>query len=482
MKIIVVGGGTSGWSVAARMSLVKNSEVIVIEPVNIPTIGVGESTIPYINKFHIQSNLPFYDKQWLNDVDGVFKFGILFDNYYSKDNSWFHPFTNGVLQFNSFFKDDYSVIQDICFMRDIELETTQTNFVFNNIKFGKKILEDGFSELEDSLIADGFAGYHIDAAKYARLLRTHCLSRKNVSVNNESVSEIILDETGAVKELIMSDGKTIAGNLYIDCTGFSSIFAEKMENEWISFQDRLFVDTALVAQLPFIDREKQLKNYTYCHALDAGWCWNIPLQTRVGVGYNFSSRHTTKEEAEKQFKEHLHEYYGYDPETITFRTVPYKTGRRKEGWKKNVVFNGLSGFFLEPIESTAIATLHNLSTNLCEILALKHVTEDKKRERYNDIFRQSIKSTAEYIELHYNLTTRDDSPFWRDYKSMSLSEAQREILIEYANETVNFDADTVKSRTETFNMFTYVSYFFLFMGAGIMPNCGSKNIQQYLYK
>ena len=113
---------------------------------------------------------------------------------------------------------------------------------------------------------------------------------------------------------------------------------------------------------------------------------------------------------------------------------------------------------------------------------LKQVTEDKKRERYNDIFRQSIKSTAEYIELHYNLTSRDDSPFWRDYKSMPLSKTQREILIEYANETVNFDADTVKSKTETFNLFTYVSYFFLFMGAGIMPNCGSKNIQQYLYK
>lgn len=482
MKIIVVGGGTSGWSVAAKMSLVKNSEVIVIEPSKIATIGVGESTIPYINKFHVQSKLPFNDKEWLNDVDGVFKFGILFDNYYSKDNSWFHPFTNGILHFNSFFKDDYSVIQKVCLMNGIELDSTQANFVFNNFKFGKKILEEGFTDLDDSLIANGFAGYHIDAVKYANLLRSYCLVRKNVSVNNESVSEIILNEDGEVRELIMSDGQIITGDLYIDCTGFSSIFAEKMDNEWVSFQDRLFVDTAIVAQLPYVDKEKQLRNYTYCHALDAGWCWNIPLQTRVGVGYNFSSRHTTKEAAEKEFKQHLHDYYGYDPETITFRTVPYKTGRRKEGWKKNVVFIGLSGFFLEPIESTAIGTLHNLSVNLSDIITLDYISDDKKRARYNDIFRQTIKSTAEYIELHYNLTSREDSSFWRDYKSMPLSDVQKEILIEYADEKVTFDANTVKAKTETFNMFTYVSYFFLFMGAGIMPNCGLEKINHYLYK
>lgn len=482
MKIIVVGGGTSGWSVAAKLSLVKNSEVIVIEPSNIPTIGVGESTIPYINKFHLQSNLPFYDKEWLNEVDGVFKFGIIFDNYYGKENSWFHPFTNGMMHFNSFFKDDYSVIQKICSMQNIELETTQTNFVLNNFKFGNKILDDGFSELEDSLIAEGFAGYHIDAAKYANLLRTYCLARQNVSTNNESVTDITLDESGSVKQLIMSDGTSIDGDLYIDCTGFASIFADKLENEWISFEDRLFVDTAIVAQLPFVDKEQQLRNYTYCHALDGGWCWNIPLQSRVGVGYNFSSRHITKEHAEKEFKQHLHEYYGYDPETITFRTVPYKTGYRKEGWKKNVIFIGLSGFFLEPIESTAIATLHNLTVNLSDLLGLGYMNEDRKRMRFNNIFQQSILSTAEYIELHYNLTNREDTSFWRDYKSQPLSELQRKILIDYADETKKYDADTVRMHAETFNMFTYVSYFFLFMGAGIMPNCGMEKIHQYLYK
>jgi tryptophan halogenase len=482
MKIVVVGGGTSGWSVAARLSLMKDSEVIVIEPSDIPRIGVGESTIPYINKFHIQSNLPFYDKEWLNEVDGVFKFGIIFDNYFRENDSWFHPFTNGIMHFNSFFKDDYSVIQEICSSNNVELETTQTNFVLNNFKFPKKILENGFNELDDFLISNGYAGYHIDAVKYANLLRAQCLARNNITVNNESVLEIVLDEAGAVKELVMSDGQIITGDLYIDCTGFSSIFAEKLENEWVSYQDRLFVDTAIVAQLPFIDKETQLRNYTYCHALDGGWCWNIPLQSRVGVGYNFSSRHITREHAEKEFKEHLQDYYGYDPETITFRTVPYKTGHRKEAWKKNVVFLGLSGFFLEPIESTAIATLHNLSVNLSDIFSLDHINEDRKRMRFNDIFRQSLNSTAEYVELHYNLTSRDDTSFWREYKSQPLSDLQKKILIDYADETRKYDANTVRMWADTFNMFTYVSYFFLFMGAGIMPNCGLDKIKQYLYK
>ncbi len=472
MKIVIVGAGTSGWSAAALLSAAAELEITVIEPSDIPTIGVGESTIPYINRFHNSCQLPFNDEEWLDKIDGTMKFGILFDRYFEENSDWFHPFVDP--------NDDYFTSDT--FLRDNSLRTeTETQFVYNNYFLGKKV-KSGYKHRSTDLIRSGLVSYHIDAKKYAELLKYFCLMKPNITLNTNQVIDAVLDDSESMEKLIMSDGEELFADLFIDCTGFNSILSNKMNNRWIDFQERLFVDSALVVQLPYLNKEKQLHNYTYCRAMNAGWHWHIPLQSRIGFGYNYSSRHVSHEEAEEEFRNHLCSHYGYTHEQIVFRRVPYCAGYRENGWKKNVISLGLSGFFLEPIEATAIGTLHNFCSILFNLLTSNHILWEKKIERFNDIFKQSITSTAEYIELHYNLTSRDDTTFWRDYKNMQLSETQKELLIGYADPNIIFDDRFVKSKLPSFNLFNYLSYFFLFFGAGIEPNCGADKIKQYLYK
>lgn len=474
MKIVIVGAGTSGWSIASLLSISKKFEITIVEPADIPTIGVGESTIPYINVFHNNCRLPFYDENWLNLVTGTMKFGILFDDYYEKGKGWFHPFINK--------NYDYAVTQSALSASSNEATSfSQTDFIYKNYFLGKKI-SNGYLEPQEKLIKSGLVAYHIDAKKYADLLKKFTLQRNFVELNTNSVNEVVTDNNGFITKLIMSDGEELCGDLFIDCTGFNSILSKKMNNGWIGIDEKLFVDTAVVAQLPYIDRESQLHNYTYCRALDSGWCWHIPLQSRIGFGYNYSSRHITHDQAENEFKNHLSEFYGYDSQNILVRRVPYSAGRRETGWKNNVVSIGLSGFFLEPIEATAIATLHNLASILFNLLTSDHIVWNKKIERFNDIFEQSIETTTEYIQLHYTLTQREDTEFWKEYKSMPLTENQKKILIGYADPTVDFNKEYVQSILPTFNLFDHLSYFYLFYGAGILPNCGLEKIEHYLYK
>ena len=457
MKIVIVGGGTAGWSVAATLTTLPSIDVQIIEPKDIPIIGVGESTIPFINEFHSQIGMPF-DKDWLSVVDGTMKFGILFTDYFEKGKSWFHPFVN---------RKDILICETIVNSTDISFEIPQEEFFYKNYSFGKKI-DNGYTPPSDEVIKNRRAGYHINAIKYAELLKTKTLERNNISLSTSSVQEVILNDNGDIDHLIMSDGQMIEGDLYIDCTGFRAILANKIQNEWISLQDRLLVDNAIVAQLPYIDREKQEVNYTYCHALDAGWCWSIPLQNRVGVGYNYSSQHTSYENACREFQDHLKKLYGY--EDVEFRNVPYNAGYRQKGWKNNVICMGLSGFFMEPIEATAIALMHNHASTLRMVLEAEYIPWKSKIKRFNQVFEESALTTTEFIEVHYLFTKRDDTSFWKHYKEQPLTALQDSILEHYVNKDLEYSKKKISSLLPNANIFSAMSYMFLFTGAGIMPN------------
>ena len=362
MNIIIVGGGTTGWSAAAMLSLVKNSQIVVIDPKDIPIIGVGESTIPHINTFHSDSNLPFHTADWVNKVSGTIKLGIDFDKFFVKETAWFHPFMS-----LSHRHRDYAALD-----KSIENPNQdQYEFVMNNIQHGK-LIKTGYVECTDKLVQGKGVAYHIDAVKYSSLLKQECLKRNNIKLLDSFVVDIeCLGDN--VSKLKLNDGGELSGDLIIDCTGFSSIFATKLDNKWESFSDRLIVDAAIVVQLPYINRKTQLKNYTYCRGMDAGWSWKIPLQNRIGFGYNYAKRFIDDQTAEDEFRNHLVDYYGYSAEQIKFRKINYQPGIRKESWKGNVVCMGLSSFFVEPIEATAITTTQNMCKHLKELLNSDHI-------------------------------------------------------------------------------------------------------------
>jgi tryptophan 7-halogenase len=454
MHIIVVGAGTTGWSAAACLSVIKNISITIIEPKDIPIIGVGESTIPHINEFHMKCDLPFNSKEWVDKVNGTLKFGIDFNSFYEKDVSWFHPFFS-----TRDLAKDYEEFDKFAIKNP---EKDEFSFVMKHISHGKKIYK-GYIPCDDEFVAYKDGAYHLDASKYAEVLKEECLKRDNVHLNDSSVKDIILDDNEYVKHIVMNTGKILSGDLYIDCTGFRAIFGNKIKTEWTSFSDRLLVDTAIAVQLPHINKEKQLHNYTYCHGMAAGWSWQIPLQNRNGFGYNFSSRHISEEEAKEEFKEHLNDFYDYNKNDIEFRTIKYQTGVRKESWKNNVLCLGLSSFFVEPIEATGIATTHNMILQLRSLLMASHITLENKIKRYNQLLEDSMQCILEYIEMHYSLTKREDTEFWKFYKNKRNSEVQQNLLDIHTQSKLS--ENVLKRILPMSNIFGHTAWIFQFVGA-----------------
>jgi len=469
-NIVIVGGGSSGWSAATYLSKNKDLNITIIEPSDIPIIGVGESTIPFINKIHNEMELSvFSNNKWIDRVNGTLKFSIEFRDYNRIGEQWIHPF----LVSNS---KDSELVQLTCGSQlplDIysnHSEYINDNYVYPNMGSLK------YSEPEFQYEDERFrgCGYHIDAIKYAELLKDESLKeRDNIEVIDASVNHVFV-EGDSIDKLILSNGEEIKADpstLFVDCTGFKAILANAVGSEWDkSYQDRLFVDSALAIQLPYADKDKQLKNTTACHALKNGWVWHVPLQNRVGTGYVYSSRHTTADEAGEDFKTHLNKEYGYNKENLKFRKLEFDVGIRREAWKNNVVAIGLANSFVEPIESTAIATTHNQISTLYNMLINHHILYEDKLKRFNNINNLALDAIAEYIELHYIMSKRKDSQFWRDISSIELSETQSEVLDMYLTPDRPFNQQTLSYTTGGHNLFDPSSFMFLLLGYDFLPN------------
>ena len=465
MKIVIVGGGTAGWSAAAILSNTSIHEVTIIEPSDIPTIGVGESTIPAIHTAHKEMGFDaFQSVEWLDEVDATLKFSIEFADYYKKNSRWIHPFISRHALW------DYEGSARIC-SGEVEIPEELDQYKFISERYSLPNLRMQRFVPSHEQMTNPYTrqvGFHLNAGKYAQMLKRLTLER-NVTYIDAHVTKVHA-ENKHVRKIDLSDGTTLEADLFVDCTGFRALLANAIESEWVSYSDRLFVDRAWVVQLPYINPSVQMRNTTYCHALGNGWCWNVPLQSRIGTGYIFSSRHTSNEAAAEEFKQHLSETYGYDPQTLEFKLVQFQVGYRPQAWTNNVVAIGLSAFFLEPIESTAIATFQNQIIALKSMIDSDHITWDNKVNRFNTLFSSSLEGIREYVELHYIFTKRDDTQFWKDYSCMPLTETQRVVLDIYTDPDRLYDPRSVKLLTSKHSMFDYSSYMFLFLGFDIRPN------------
>lgn len=465
-KIVIVGGGTAGWSAAALLSCSGKFDITVIDPDTIPTIGVGESTLPHINMFHQHVGFDsLNDMSWIKEVDGTIKFSIEFADFDMKGGYWVHPFVT------SEHIDGASIINALP-----NFTGSQPEFALNNTHLGR-YRKKGYMNVDEWLklrSSRNSAGYHIDASKYSALLKRETLKRKHTTSCNSEVSNIELDNDMSISQLNMSDGSVIKADLYIDCTGQKSLLIDAVGSKFKNVKDRLLVDTALAVQLPYVNKKEQIRNTTYCHALSSGWVFNVPLETRIGTGYVFALDHQSEEEAIEEFKQHLHDMYGYDKADIMPRKIPFRTGYRDEPWTKNVVSIGMSAFFIEPIESTAIAGFHGSISMLESLLTSLHLTDDVRRRIYNKSQNSTTESILDYAELHYSLTSRDDSTFWRYYKDKKITGISAKLAQQFTK-TTRFikDIRTIVEEAHGFiPVFPAVSYIFLFTGYNLRFNSG----------
>lgn len=422
-SILIVGGGSAGWMTAATLiKLFPNKKISLIESPDIKTVSVGESTLAQIKAWtHL---LEIDEKEFMKFTDASYKLSIKFTDFYKKGSGGFHyPFGRPHISQNSqmgindwFLKKAYypeTPVQDFArtffpAMSLIEKNKISTN---SNGKFGK------FSFQKD-------VAYHFDALKFASWLREKYSIPRGVNHIVSSVKNIEVDSDG-IKEIVLDDGTKLTADLYIDCTGWKSLLlGGALKEPFISYNDILPNNRAWATQVPYIDKKKEIEPYTNCTAIGNGWVWNIPLWSRIGTGYVYSDRFISKEDALEEFKNHLRTGMTIKDEErindLTFKDIEMRIGIHERTWVKNVVAIGLSAGFIEPLESNGLLTIHEFLLKLVMFLG-REVINQWDRDVYNRSIYRFYDDFAQFVSLHYALSIREDTEYWREVRSRTMS-------------------------------------------------------------
>jgi tryptophan halogenase len=400
-SICIVGGGSSGWMMAIALNNhLPNVDVTLVESPNVPTVGVGESTIPYTS-FFIRDILGFEEKEWMPYCNASYKAAIRFCDFSQKGKNIYHPFWNDQeADYNGF---DWAVKKHL---EDTPIEDYySTNFITYHMSENNK-----FSRLE----GEGFKyAHHLDASKFGEFCQskfkgTHILANvKHVKLDGSNIVSVTTDQ----KQKIEAD-------MFIDCTGFKCLLIEKVLDEpfeWIG--DTLLNDTAITCRIPYEDRRAELEPFTDCTALGSGWAWNIPLWSRVGSGYVYSSKFQNEDGAKKEFKDYLIKRFGKErTDQVEFNTVHFKTGKYKRGWVGNCLALTLASGFIEPLESTGLALACYQIENFIDTI-LDREYSAFKRVCYNEKVDEAFHEIHNFILLHYVNSQREDTPYWKYMKN-----------------------------------------------------------------
>ncbi|TLU67137.1 tryptophan 7-halogenase [Thalassotalea litorea] len=447
-QVVIVGGGTAGWMTAASLAKYfqgRSAKILVIESSEIGTVGVGEATIPNIIDFN--NRLGINEIDFIKSTQASFKLGIQFENWSTPGSEFFHPFA------------DYGMkIDNVDFHHYINRANTEGfNLKLQNYCFANVLAKHGkFAQPHpnpSTPIANYSYAYHFDAGLYANYLKTFSL-KLGVQHIDAKVSKVNLRTSdGFIESLELENGETIAGDLFVDCSGFKGLLIEEaLQTGYESWQQWLFCDRAVAIQTRSTDEPTP---FTRSIAHENGWQWRIPLQHRVGNGYIYSSKYESDSSAESRLLTSI------EGETINRpRHFSFHPGRRKQIWNKNCIAIGLSSGFLEPLESTSISLIQSAIAKLLTFFPDMSFDPADIAE-VNRLHNSEVEHVRDFLILHYKLSKRTDSEFWRDCQSMEIPE------------TLSHKIDLFKSRGHIISheneSFEPASWLTMYDAFGIVP-------------
>lgn len=420
--MIIVGGGAAGWMTASYFAKFrKDLKITLIESPDIPRMLVGESITPHVTAFFRDLGISVHD--WMRATGGVYKFGNKFTNWvYNQGEAEYFSFTYSTPEENYF--KDIPQAQQIIDFRPRKTNSGQRNIdhianLYNQKNIGRY---DQYAHSQFHYMDKNVAPFnqeklllnqpwsftqHINAELIAQYLRDNVGVPEGVNHILSTVTQV-KHENGFVKELRLSNGEIISGDLFVDCTGFKRLLVNELDWEQKDYENYP-INRAWVGQSEYVDQEKEMVNYTESIAEPAGWRFKISLYHRMGNGYCFSPDHTSDEQALEYFKSQITGKITLGPNLIT-----WKPNRLKEFAKNNVVAIGLTMGFIEPMESNMLYNIISGVRRLAQTIAKDNYTWDV----YNSETAFAFDDCADFLLAHYTLTQREDTPFWKDMKEL----------------------------------------------------------------
>ena len=398
-RVVIAGGGTAGWTVAA--ALVKNLgpllAITLVESDAIGTVGVGESTIPTVRRFHELIGLD--EQAFVRATGASFKLGIAFEDWARVGDRYFHSF--GVTGPSTWMAD----------FQHMWLEAREQGFAGELGDYCLELQAAKAGKFQGGRGSPLNYAYHLDATAYGQFLRGIAEPQGVRRVEGKIAEVKVAPDSGFIEALVLESGETVEGDLFIDCTGFRGLLIEgALATGWDDWSHWLPTDSALAVQTEAVGPARP---YTRAVAHPAGWQWQIPLQHRVGNGLVYCSRFMSDDEAQALLAERVE-----GPMLTEPRLIRFKAGGRRKEWHKNCVAIGLASGFVEPLESTSIHLIMIAVTRLMQLFPFGGVNE-AVAERYNDVARREIEGIRDFIILHYYLNERDE-PFWQECRSLDI--------------------------------------------------------------
>ena len=457
----MLGGGSAGWIAAALLAAEHGGmepgalKITLIESPDTPAIGVGEGTWPSMRE--TLQRIGLHEADLVRECDAAFKQGSRFDGWVNGRDSdrYYHPFSlpqgYGDVDLAAGWLHgykDHSFAGVVC---------PQPHICDANLA-PKQVTSTEFSAIANY-------GYHFDAVKIGLLLRKHAIEKLGVLHVLDDVDAVRSHDNGDIAALQTRSHGDIAGDLFIDCSGMPSLLLGQHYKVALQSQQHvLFNDSALALQVPYADSHGPLASATISTAHAEGWTWDIGLPTRRGVGLVYSSAHTSLDAATTALHKHIHRSGG-PADLPTPRHIRFTPGYRERFWHRNCVAVGLSSGFIEPLEASALALVELSVAMIRDELPANRADMDLVAKRFNDAFSYRWARIIDFLKLHYALSQRTDSDYWREHR---LPESQPERL----RELLQLWKHRAPYRNDLFRIdevFPAASYQYVLYGMGFKP-------------
>lgn len=445
-NIVIIGGGTAGWMAAAALARFVGpiASITLIESDEIGTVGVGEATIPQLKLFN--ASLGIDEVDFVRATQGSFKLGIEFAGWGAPDQRYIHAFGAvgrgmGLLPFHHYW------------LRHRAAGGTASLWAFSAA--AQAAASNRFAPPNDQpgRLPSGYDyAFHFDAGLYAAYLRQYAEARGVKRIEGRIDHVALRSEDGFVDRVTLGDGRSISGDLFIDCSGFRGLVIEQaLAAGYEDWSHLLPCNRALAVPCA---RAAPLTPFTRATARDAGWQWRIPLQHRTGNGHVYCSDFVSDDQAAATLLANLDGVPLGDP-----RPLRFTTGKRRAAWVKNCVALGLAAGFMEPLESTSI---HLVQAGIARLLHLFpargfDAADIAEFNRQTDFEWTAIR---DFLVLHYHANRRDGA-FWAACRDMPIPDS-------LAHKLALFRANGRLFR-EHEELFTEVGWLQVLIGQGVIP-------------
>ena len=482
-KIVIVGGGTSGWATATllaeRVPPNSNTEIVLVESPDIPIIGVGESTTGQMASL-IKNTSYLNEEEFLRETGSTFKYGIRHTDWKVVGDFFNSPLVPSWYNETRFPHESYDFLRLFHIAENLSIDNFYHSQCMNTSKvfyvegdpetrYPDVIPKSGRGLLDST----GYA-YHMDAYKTSDFLRKKTIATGRVKRLEATVASVKRGDNGHVQELILQDGSSIGADFFIDCSGFKRLLKAE-DNRFISYADQLLVDTAIIIPKEYEDENVPVKTYTNAKAMKNGWMFEIPLQHRVGRGYNFSSKHTTQDQAHEELERSLNE------KVEVKNVIKFEPGRLERFWDRNVLHVGIASGFMEPLEATTIhISLKEVEHFMEEYYSGSlDISNPALQKRFNFSMASLYDENRDFLVFHYH-NTRQDTQFWKDSSSEKvLSENLKNNLAMWESRSPRLSDFLNPGLENNLTLGTVLYYNILIGMRGLSPKLAKRELDYY---